>query len=85
MSVHGCGEVVVDNNEELTFTSHPEQPEWLVEAMTNMNRYIVTANNNEILNMPSLLAILNNEVFHYYVDVGGVGYENVENVDPVDE
>jgi len=45
----------------------------------NMNRHIITNTNEESLSMPSLLANLNNEVVHYYVDVIGVEEHNVGN------
>ncbi len=50
-----------------------------------MNRHIVTPTNDESLNMPSLPAILHNEVVHYYVDVRGVEENNVGNKEPSHE
>lgn len=76
---------MVNNNKELTFPSQLEQPEWLAEAMTNMNKHIVTPTNDENLNLPSMLAVLNNEAVQYYVPLGGVGDEIEQNEDTVDQ
>ena len=60
-----------------------QQREWLVEAMMNMNKHIVTTTNEEIMDMPSQPTLLVNEVFHYFVDVGGLeeGDVGIENLD----
>jgi hypothetical protein len=64
--IEGC-QAMGSINEKLTFPSQVPQLEWLVEAVMNMNRHIITNTNEESLSMPSLLANLNNEVVHYYV------------------
>ena len=60
-----------------------QQREWLVEAMMNMNKHIVTTTNEEIMDMPSQPTLLVNEVFHYFVAVGGLeeGDVGIENLD----
>ena len=60
--------------------------EWLVEAMMNMNKHIVTTTNEEIMDMPSQPTLLVSEVFHYFVDVGGLeeGDVGIENLDATD-
>lgn len=68
-------------NEQLALPSQVPQLKWLAKGMMNMNRHIVTNTNEESLNMPSLPTnSSNNEVVHYYVDVGGVEEHNVGNV-----
>lgn len=61
------------------------QSKWLSEAMMNLNKPSVTNTNEESLNMPSMPTFLNNEVFHYYVDVGGVEEHIVSNEEQVEE
>ena len=63
-----------------------QQLEWLVEAMMNMNKHIVTNTIEEIMDMPSQPALMVNEVFHYFVDVGGLeeGDVGIENIDATD-
>ena len=58
----------------------------LVEAMMNMNKHIVTTTNEEIMDMPSQPALMVNEFFHYFVDVGGLeeGDVGIENLDATD-
>ena len=49
----------------------------------NMNKHIVTNTNEEIMNTSSQSALLINEVFHYFVDDGGLeeGYIGIEEPD----
>ena len=51
--------------------SQVEWPEWLEKSMMNMNINIFSNTNDQILNIPSQLAIINNEHVHYYVNDGG--------------
>ena len=43
-----------------------------MKAMMNMNKHIVTKTNEEIMIMLMQPTLLNNEVVHYYVNVGGL-------------
>ena len=67
-----CPQAQQSAKELLIFPIQVPQPEWLVEAMMNMNKHIVTYTNEEILDVPLLPAYMNEEFVHYYVDLGVV-------------
>ena len=64
--------------------SHVEQPEWLGEAMMNMNKQIVTNTNKESMNMTSHTTLLNNEVVHYYVNTEDLEEGYVGSEEPIE-
>lgn len=50
-----------------------------------MNKHIITNTNEESLNMPSQLVVLNNEAVHFYVDGGSLEEHTIDNEEPVEE
>ena len=67
------------NNDPLTLPTQVSQRSWMEESMVNLNTHIGSSTNDESMNMPSQLAVMQDEIVHFYVDGGPIEEPNTIN------